>query len=460
MQNNHKSVVRNQGYTRAVVSHIERHNERKNGNYGNLDVIKEQSQNNIYFKFCECTYLAKFDKMVENGEISTRGLKLTNTGTKPESNIVAEMIFDVNTEYFDEQYKNHGFHSSYDFACAYYTEAYKMAVKEVGDEKYVLSAILHADERNKGLSEKLGRDVYHYHLHVTYIPVVQKEIKWTKRAKPELVGKIKEVVNQVNHSKKWESEKIIDDNGKEQLIYSYSLLQDRYHDYMKEAGFIGFDRGKEGSTAQHLSVTEYKIQKRNEELAEKESELEAVNGDLTKAKSELVTIQTKSSQTIDKYEGKRNELKSEITTLESQKRKLDKLAPQLKTLTGIEKIPIKQGHTITKQNDGSRETVTISKGDWEKIKATAIRGARNKELEKSLDERERQVNAVAHGARKIVSDFSSELDGRKNYHKNRYENAEAYRIENIEHEYSSKIYSIKKWLDEQPKPKKKNEVVI
>ncbi len=56
-----------------------------------------------------------------------------------------------------------------------------MAVAEVGDEKYILSATMHADERNKALSEQLGKDVYHYHLHVVYIPVVQKEILYSKQ---------------------------------------------------------------------------------------------------------------------------------------------------------------------------------------------------------------------------------------------------------------------------------------
>ena len=192
---NHKSVVRNEGYTRAAVSHIERHNERKNENYSNIDVVLSESHNNIHFKSCEATsYLAAFDKMIKDGEISTRGLKLNNEGIKPESSIVAEMVFDVNTEYFETQYESHGYTSGYDFARDFYAEAYNMAVKEVGDEKYILSAVMHADERNKGLSDKLGYDVYHYHLHVAYIPVVQKEIKWTKKCKDKsLVGKVKEI---------------------------------------------------------------------------------------------------------------------------------------------------------------------------------------------------------------------------------------------------------------------------
>ena len=87
-----------------------------------------------------------------------------------------------------------------------YTEAYKAAIKIVGGEQYILSAVMHADERNRAMSEALGEDVYHYHLHVVYIPVVEKEIRWTKRCKDKsLVGKVKETIMQVSMSKKWAS---------------------------------------------------------------------------------------------------------------------------------------------------------------------------------------------------------------------------------------------------------------
>ena len=44
-------------------------------------------------------------------------------------------------------------------------------------EQYVLSAVMHADERNRAMSDALGQDVSHYHLHVVYIPVVEKQIQ-------------------------------------------------------------------------------------------------------------------------------------------------------------------------------------------------------------------------------------------------------------------------------------------
>ncbi len=145
------------------------------------------------------------------------------------------MVFDVNTLYFDK-------HGGYEYAKDFFAEAYRMVVKEAGGEHYILSAVMHADERNRSLSEELKRDVYHYHLHVVYIPVVEKEIKWTKRCKDkELVGTVKEVIHQVSHSKKWASVKAVDEkgepiiaeNGKAVLIPSYSLLQDRFFEHMK-----------------------------------------------------------------------------------------------------------------------------------------------------------------------------------------------------------------------------------
>ena len=92
--------------------------------------------------------------MEANGTISTRGLK-------PDATHYCELIFDVNSAYFD----NHG---GYEFAKPFYADAYKAAVQIVGGEQYVLSAVMHADEINRAMTEALGREVYHYHLHVVY----------------------------------------------------------------------------------------------------------------------------------------------------------------------------------------------------------------------------------------------------------------------------------------------------
>ena len=104
-------------------------------------------------------------------------------------------------------------------------------------------------------------------MHVVALPVVDKEVLWTKRCKdPALVGTVKEVIHQISHSKKWASPKITDENGHTQIIKSYSLLQDRFFEHMRDAGFEDFERGERGSTVQHLSVTEFKVKKEAERL--------------------------------------------------------------------------------------------------------------------------------------------------------------------------------------------------
>ena len=47
-----------------------------------------------------------------------------------------------------------------------------------------------------------------------YIPVVEKQILWSKRCKDEtLRGTVKETIQQVSMSKKWASKPALDENG-------------------------------------------------------------------------------------------------------------------------------------------------------------------------------------------------------------------------------------------------------
>ena len=249
------AVARVQQYTKASIGKSERHIERKNQNYENMNVDLSQTPRNVHFQSCgDLTYNATLDKMIEEGAVSLRGLK-------PDAKLFDEMIFDVNSAYFEE-------HGGYDYACRFYEEVFRFAQKEYGPEN-ILSAVMHADELNSALTEKLGYPVYHYHLHVVALPVVEKEVRYSKRCKdPELVGKVKEVIHQISHSKKWASQKVTDENGKTQMIKSYSLLQDRFFEHMRDAGFEDFERGERGSTAQHLSVTEFKVKQEQQRLAD------------------------------------------------------------------------------------------------------------------------------------------------------------------------------------------------
>lgn len=249
------SVARNGKYTRSKIGNIERHNERKNQLYQNTDIELDRSHLNIYFKKPTDSYLGMFDSMCADGTISTKGLKETAV-------IIDEMLLDVNTAYFE---KNGGYEGAKEF----YQKAYEFAVQEAGGEEYILSAVMHADEKNKALSEQLGKDVYHYHLHIMYVPVVQKEVKWSKRCKDKsLIGTVKEVFTQVSHSKKWASHKEIGEDGKEHFVKSYSLLQDRFFEYLRGCGYEDIQRGEKGSTEKNLTDTEFKVLQEEKRLQE------------------------------------------------------------------------------------------------------------------------------------------------------------------------------------------------
>lgn len=264
------SVARVGKRTRESVGKFERHIERKNESYENMNVDLSRTPMNVHFQGCgELTYNEHLDGLIADGTVSLKGLKADAT-------VFNEMILDVNTDYFE---RNGG----YDFACRFYEEAFRFAEKLYGKDN-IISAVMHADELNIAMTEKYGKPVYHYHLHIMALPVVDKEVRWSKRCKdPALVGTVKEVIHQVSHSKKWKSEKALDENGNPKLnsngkpVYhaSYSILQDKFYEYMKNAGFEGFDRGERGSTAENLTSLGYKIQRDEKRLADIEQKIAA-----------------------------------------------------------------------------------------------------------------------------------------------------------------------------------------
>ncbi len=128
---------------------------------------------------------------------------------------------------------------------------------------------MHADELNLALTEKYGHPVYHYHLHIVALPVVEKQVLCSKRCKnPALVGTVKETIQQGSHSKKWKSQRVTDKDGKTSFLPSYRILQDEFFRHMQESGFTDFVWGERGSDAQHLSSLEYQIKQDAERLKE------------------------------------------------------------------------------------------------------------------------------------------------------------------------------------------------
>ena len=311
-----RTFARNQDLpTLDDVAKVQEHNEREKDNYSNQDIDTTQTYRNIHFKAPTDSYAAMFDQMIADGVISTRGLKADAVK-------YGELIFDVNSAYFH----NHG---GYEYAKQFYTDAYKAAVEIVGGEQYILSAVMHADERNRAMSEALGEDVYHYHLHVVYIPVVKKQILWSKRCKDEaLRGTVKETIMQVSRSKKWTSQIVLDEagnplltsKGKKVLRPSYSILQDNFWEAMRSAGYTDVERGERGSTEEHLTVTQFKV-------AQETQRLEAVTAQVAQSEQTLAT-------TTAAAEKKEKELKS----LQKQTKEVQRLNLTVQDIEDMGKV--------------------------------------------------------------------------------------------------------------------------
>ena len=244
------------------MSKAERHNERKNETYENMNVIEERIPYNVHFKkpFAP-TYMEQLKQMEADGMVSLRGLRKDAT-------LFNEIVIDVNTMYFE---RNGG----YEYAKQFYKETFHFIEEKFGADN-VISTVMHADEINVAATEELEKEVYHYHLHAMVLPVVEKEILWSKRCKDEkLRGTVKEVVHQISHSKKWKSDIPLTDekgnpllrkNGKPMFRASYSILQDELFNYMTKQGFKGFQRGEYGSTAEHLTSLQYQIKQDKQRL--------------------------------------------------------------------------------------------------------------------------------------------------------------------------------------------------
>ena len=288
MSKQNYSVARVKTRTQESVGKFERHIERKNEHYANMNVDLERAPMNVQYKGCgELTYNEMLQRLVDEGKVSMRGLR-------KDAKVYDELIFDINSEYFEE-------HGGYDFAKTFYEEAFRFVEKLYGKD-YILSAVMHADEINLTLSDKYGYPVYHYHMHVMALPVVEKKILWSKRCKDKsLIGTVKEIINQISHSKKWKSpqklneygEPEFNEKGKPVLVPSYSILQDQFYEHMQEAGFKDFERGVRGSTAQNKTNARFQAEQDKKRLAAIQEKIEQANEELStilpvKASAELI----------------------------------------------------------------------------------------------------------------------------------------------------------------------------
>ena len=143
------AIIRNANYKKDNLAGLYKHNERKNTNYSNKDINKNNSINNYSIKNCSTTYSNAIKKLQLENNLKGRIIKTTN--------IACEFIITSDKDFFEkigQKETKRYFQTAYNFVANY---------KNLG-EKYILSAKVHMDESTP-------------HLHLVFVPVVHTKDK-------------------------------------------------------------------------------------------------------------------------------------------------------------------------------------------------------------------------------------------------------------------------------------------
>ncbi len=180
------AIIRNAKYKKENLAGLYKHNERKNTNYSNKDINKNNSIKNYSIKTCNTTYNNAIKILQQENNLQGRIIKTTN--------VACELIITSDKEFFEkigEEETKRYFQTAYNFVANY---------KGLG-EKYILSAKVHLDESTP-------------HMHLVFVPVIHKIDKKSGKH-----------IDKIACSEYWK--------GKD----SYRQLQDNFHKYIVEQGF-------------------------------------------------------------------------------------------------------------------------------------------------------------------------------------------------------------------------------
>lgn len=245
------AIIRNTNYKMKNLSGIYRHNERKNTNYSNKDINKQNSKLNYSLKAPSSTYEKVFKDM--KTKYNLQGM------VKKVSNVMCEFIITSDKEFFnsigEEETKR------------YFETAYKFVVNynNLGEE-FIVSAKVHMDESTP-------------HLHILFIPVVHKNDKEGKE------------ISKIACSEYWK--------GKD----SYKRLQDNFYKYMIKSGF-DLERGntinnKHIPTETLKKVTNYEMQEMFKESKHQEQEI--ITNDINVIRNEYKRVIKKINTISSRY---------------------------------------------------------------------------------------------------------------------------------------------------------------
>lgn len=125
---------------------------------------------------------------------------------------------------------------------------------------------------------------------------------------------------QVSSSKKWLSQPALNDygspilqkNGKPVLRKSYSVLQDDVFNFMRAAGYNDVERGERGSSEEHLTVTQFKVEQEKHRLEELDAAKTEVQAEIVHLQEEKADAQNEAKEAKDRL----NDLAPKVEKME------------------------------------------------------------------------------------------------------------------------------------------------
>ena len=280
------AIIRNANYKMNQIAMIERHNERLNHNYSNKDIDLSRSSENYHLKkILTSSYLNEFEKIREEHNLKGN-LRLNG---KKQSNVMCEFVITSDKEFFDTL--------GADGTQRFFEDAYDFVKQKVGED-FVVSAVVHKDEQTP-------------HLHILYVPTINGK---DRKGNP---------CKRINCSEFWK--------GKD----SYSRLQNEYYKFITTRGY-DLERGEKGSTAEHLSVAEYKLKKTEEHLQEISKKAVETKRNLAKENEYSVMLRQKSRREYtvaqqakaeaDKFKKESSQAKAEVERVKREALKIQEEA--------------------------------------------------------------------------------------------------------------------------------------
>ena len=109
---------------------------------------------------------------------------------------------------------------------------------------------------------------------------------------------------------------LLDKNGKHVLHHSYSVLQDDFYNHMVAAGYTDIERGEHGSSEEHLTVTQFKVDR-------EEHRFEIINEKCREMSSEFSELKKEKHAAEKKLDSVNQEI-------DQKQKRLEQLTPKVK----------------------------------------------------------------------------------------------------------------------------------